>query len=73
MVKQLRLPTFFITLSCADLSWNELISIISTLESKTLNEERINSLDCFPCCSHLNLNREPTIPSSSLASSCVQM
>ena len=29
MVKQLGLPTFFMTLSCADLRWNELISIIS--------------------------------------------
>ena len=36
MVKQLGLPTFFMTLSCADLRWNELISIISTLKGETL-------------------------------------
>ena len=73
MVKQLRLPTFFITLSCADLGWNELISITSTLKTKTAKDEKMNSLDCFPSGSHLNLYREPTIPSSSLAFSCVQM
>ena len=28
MIKQLGLPTFFITLSCADLRWHELIEII---------------------------------------------
>ena len=26
MVKQLELPSFYLTLSCADLRWNELIS-----------------------------------------------
>ena len=29
MIKQLGLPTYFMTLSCADLRWNELVSIIS--------------------------------------------
>ena len=28
MVKQSGIPTFFLTLSCADLRWNELLSII---------------------------------------------
>ena len=31
MVKQLGLPTFFMTLSCADLKWIELIKIIAKL------------------------------------------
>ena len=31
MVKQLRIPTFFMKLSCADLHWNELIFIIAKL------------------------------------------
>ena len=31
MMKQLGIPTFFLTLSCADVRWNELISIISKL------------------------------------------
>ena len=56
MVKQVSLPTFFMTLSCADLSWNELISIISTLKSKKLQEEEINRLDYFQRCYYLNLN-----------------
>ena len=56
MVKQLGLPTFFMTLSCADLKWNELISIISTLKGETLQKEEINRLDYFQRCSYLNLN-----------------
>ena len=56
MVKQLGLPTFFMTLGCADLRWNELISIISTLKGETLQEEEINRLDYFQRCSYLNLN-----------------
>ena len=36
MVKQLGLPTFFMTLSCADLRWNELMSIIFVLKGETL-------------------------------------
>ena len=38
MVKQLGLPTFFMTLSCADLRWNQLISIISKLKGEHLSE-----------------------------------
>ena len=34
MAKQLGLPTFFMTLSCADLRWNELISIILKLNGQ---------------------------------------
>ena len=30
MVKQLGIPTFFLTLSCADWRWNEQISIIDS-------------------------------------------
>ena len=47
MVKQLGLPTFFMTLSYADLMWIELIPIVSTLKGKTLQEEEINRLDYF--------------------------
>ena len=36
MVKQLVLPTFYMTLSCADLRWNELISIIAKLNRENL-------------------------------------
>ena len=56
MVKQLELPSFYLTLSCADLRWNELISIISTLKVETLQEEEVNRLDYFQRCCYLNLN-----------------
>ena len=39
MVKQLIITTFFLTLSCADLIWNELVSIASKL-----------SLESSVCC-----------------------
>ena len=56
MVKQLGLPTFFMTLSCADLRWNELISIIAKLNGENLGEEAINLMDFFQRCHYLNLN-----------------
>lgn len=30
MVKQLKIPTFFLTLLCADLRWDELISVMAS-------------------------------------------
>ena len=56
MVKQLGLPTFFMTLSCANLRWNELISIIAKLKGENLSEEDINKLSYFERCRYLNLN-----------------
>ena len=56
MVKQLGLPTFFITLSCADLHWNELISIIVTLNKEKITEDDINNMNSFERCKYLNLN-----------------
>ena len=44
MVKQLGIPTFFLTLSCADLRWNELISIISKLNGLNISEEDIDQM-----------------------------
>ena len=41
MVKQLGCPTFFLTLSCADLKWNELVEIISKLNSLGLTKENV--------------------------------
>ena len=35
MVKQLGIPTFFLTLSCADLKWNELSRIIHKFNNFT--------------------------------------
>ena len=56
MVKQLGLPTFFMTLSCADLRWNELVSIISKLNGLNLSEDDIKNLDYFKRCEILNNN-----------------
>ena len=50
MVKQLGLPTFLLTLSCADLRWNELVSIISKLNGLNLSEEDIDALSYFDRC-----------------------
>ena len=56
MVKQLGLPTFFMTLSCADLRWNELVSIISKLNGLNLTDDDIDGMDYFQRCEVLNGN-----------------
>ena len=61
MVKQLGLLTFFMTLSCADLRWNELILVTAKLNGENLEEDDINNMDlidnrcCYRYC-YLNLN-----------------
>ena len=50
MVKELVCPTFFLTLSCADLRWNELVEIISKLNSLGLTKENVEGLDYFERC-----------------------
>ena len=44
MVKQLGESTFFMTLSSADMRWNELISIINKPKQKGLSAENIEHL-----------------------------
>ena len=56
MVKQLDLPTFFKTLSCADAHWKELISIIVTLHKGRIKDDDINNMNFFECCKYRNLN-----------------
>ena len=56
MVKQLGCPTFFLTLSCADLKWNELVEIISKLNSLGLTKENVEGLNYFERCDILNSN-----------------
>ena len=56
MVKQLGIPTFFLTLSCADLRWNELISIISKLNGLNISEEDIDQMSYHERCDTLNKN-----------------
>ena len=56
MVKQLELPTFLMTLSCADLHWNELSSITAQLNDENLDDNDIDKMDFFERCTYLNLN-----------------
>ena len=56
MVKQLGISTLFMTLSCADLHWNDIISIIAKLKGENLQEEHINDMDFFEQRSYLNVN-----------------
>ena len=56
MVKQLGIPSFFMTLSCADLRWDELPYIISKLNGLELSDEEIIALPYFERCELLNSN-----------------
>ena len=56
MVKQLGLPTFFMTLSCADLHWNELVEIITKLNGREISEKEISNLNYFERTKILNSN-----------------
>ena len=55
MVKQLDCPTF-LTLSCADLRWNELVETISKLNSLGLIKENAEGLNYFERYNILNSN-----------------
>ena len=56
MVKQLGIPTFFLTLSCADLRWKELPAIISKLLGLELSDEQLENLSYEDKCKYLNMN-----------------
>ena len=56
MVKQLGAPTFFLTLSCADLRWNELISIIFKLNRVDISDEEVDEMSYHERCDTLNKN-----------------
>ena len=43
MVKQQEIPTYFLTLSCADLIWYELLYIINRLNNLNLNDKEIRN------------------------------
>ena len=59
MVKQLGCPTSFMTLSSADLRWNELISIIAELNNLKLSEEDIEKTPYHD--RHKLLNSNPVL------------
>ena len=56
MVKQLGIPTYFLTLSCADLRWEELPYIINKLNNLGLSEEELKNLSYQERCNLLNNN-----------------
>ena len=53
MVKQLGIPAFFLTWSCADLRWNEILGIIRKLNETDFD---ISSLSYHDHCKILNAN-----------------
>lgn len=53
-VKHLILTTFFMTLFCADLRWNEFIEIITKLQGDTISALDINNLNYFDQTNILN-------------------
>ena len=56
MVKQLGIPTWFMTLSCADLRWPELFQIISRANGSNMTDEEVDALSYEERCRLLNLN-----------------
>ena len=56
MIRQLGCPTFFLTLSCADLYWEDLIYIISQLNDLNLSRDDIQNLSYMERCKLLNSN-----------------
>lgn len=56
MVQQLGIPTWLMTLSCADLRWPELFLILSKINRNPMTDEEIKNLSYNEKCSLLNLN-----------------
>ena len=56
VAQQLDYPTFSLTLSCSDLRWNELIGIISKLNSLGLTKENVEGFNYFERYNILNSN-----------------
>ena len=56
MVKQLGIPTYFLTLSCADLRWEELPYIINKLNNLGLSDKELKNLSSQERCNLLNNN-----------------
>ena len=56
IVKQLGIPTWFLTLSCADLRWPELFQIIAKTRGHNMTDEEVEDLSYHERCSMLNFN-----------------
>ena len=56
MVKQLGIPTWFMTLSCAELRWPEMFQIIARIQGQNMTNEDVEALSYNEKCQMLNLN-----------------
>lgn len=56
MVKPLGIPTWFVTLSCADLRWPELLRILARIQGNDITDEQVDALSYNEKCQTLNLN-----------------
>lgn len=56
MVKQLGIPTWFMTLSCADLRWPELFQILARIQGNDLTNEKVDALSYNDRCQMHILN-----------------
>ena len=56
MVNQLAIPTYFLTLSCADLRWEERPYIINKWSNLGLSDEKLKNLSCQERFNLLNNN-----------------
>ena len=58
MVKQLSIPTYSLTLSCANLGWEELLYIINKLNNLGLSDEELQNLSYLERCNLFNDNQK---------------
>ena len=55
MVKQLGIPAWFMTLSCADLRWPELFQIIARTQGVNMTDEQVEAMSYYERCSMLKI------------------
>ena len=55
MAKQLGIPTWLMTLSCADLRWPELFKIIARTNGEDITDEEVDALSYDERCRLLNI------------------
>ena len=56
MIKQLGLPTWWMTFSCADLSWNEIYKVLSKLGGREMSDAEFAHKTYNEKCKMLNSN-----------------
>ena len=56
MIKQLGPPSWWMTLSCADLRWNEIYKILSKLKGREMTDDEIAAMSNDEKCKMLNSN-----------------